>query len=229
MSEKAKGLLHVDILKERMIKSDYDEQDIKEALQSWEVTKSLIPKAYDDVSSSEKCLFCKSEPIGDKAAYASIIIAHKEPLTKKKSLLSMGKKNRTADIGSLVPANVPICRKCRSAFGMHMAIKWFTMIAICALALFVGLGFNFQASSSDMVAVIRILILTLGVVLGYYISKLAGDKYLKEKSKTVHMNIFDVKPFDEMKEKGWFVLQEDEKITNFNFVKKFDDFGKVFK
>ena len=91
MSFDKKDASHEQILKERMEKVGYEEEEIEVALKSWEVTRSLISESYDDISSSDKCLFCKQEPIQEKHSYASTIIAHKEPLSKKKTLFEIGR------------------------------------------------------------------------------------------------------------------------------------------
>ena len=228
MSFDKKDASHEQVLKDRMEKAGYDEEEIEAALKSWEVTRSLISESFDDINSSDKCLFCKQEPIQEKHVYASTIIAHKEPLSKKKTLFGLSRKTANASIGSLVPVNIPICKKCKQTYVLRANIRLVTIVVSVVIFGAIAWGFKSLSVDAETLSLIQLSITGFGAVFGYFISKVIERVYLKKVMQSVHMNIFDVKPLDVMKKNGWFVLQDNNDMTRFNFIKKYDEFGKVF-
>jgi hypothetical protein len=221
-------ILREQLMKENMEKSGYDADDIEAALTAFGVTKSLIPLSYDHISSSKQCIFCKGEQKGVKYRYASTMLAHKEPLTKKAGLFGIGRKKVTSSIGSILPVNIPICKRCRMVHFIANSIKAVVfaivmILAVMGAALFVG-----DNQGLEMQILLKWSIVIVGGVIGFLAGKLIAKAYTDKASVNVHMNIFEISPLDEMKEKGWFTLSDDKYVTPYSFVKKFDVFGKIF-
>ena len=230
MSKDNKTLLtHDQVLEETLKKARYQDADVEENRKAWETTKTLIPKEFDKLNSSEKCYFCIHEPKGETAAYANVILAHEEPLSLKRGLLGLGKKNVRSRIGSLIPAYIATCKRCKRVLRMIELIKWIvtvgiSLITFAVLSLLIGNGIIEESR-----LIMPYAIALAGVILGYVLGKISSTVYSKEKSKEVHLNVFDLEILKEMKKGGWFLLQDDKASTSLNFAKSQGDFGRIFE
>ena len=215
------------VLTEKLKKIGYGDQEIKEAIAAWAITKTLIPKAYDEVSVSNTCYFCKGEP-EETTAYANIMLAHEEPITYKKTLFSLGKKNLRAQIGSLLPMSIPVCSRCRRVFKLITAIKWLTAAACTAAGYGIWVLIDKLGFLGDKASPIFYLVIVLAAGFGYFLGKVVSVAYAKRQSERVHLDIFEIDILADMKEKGWFLLQDNSTSSALVFKKTLEDFGKVF-
>jgi len=192
------------------------DDDKKQALNSFEVMLSLLPDEFDELS-GEKCQFCK----GDKKktdGYAVTDLGHPEPKTMRGMFFGIGKKVRRR-IGSLVPMNISICRDCRRTFRMIEAIKWFSIIAFIAIAIVI-VCLPSVAALYAAESVVPYVIVLGGGLLGYIVGRLASMRYTKVKNEKTCLNIFEIPICAQMRENGWFLVQESPGVTRFIFSKK---------
>ena len=222
-------LMHDQVLGETLKKSGYDEHDIEEFKKAWEHTKTLIPRGFDKLNSSDDCFFCKGTIKEKATSFAEISLAHEEPKTLKRGLFGLGKKNVVSRIGSLIPAYVAICTRCKRTLRLVELQKWFGL-AIGGLIGFGIIAYLSNSSLGDNISqVVPYAVFVGSLILGYLAGKLSAVLYIKRKSKDVHLSVFDVEILKEMKEKGWFILQDDKEGTSLNFSKTPGKFGKIFE
>ncbi len=192
--------------------------EAEEALNNFNITLSLLPEGFDDLQ-GEQCAFCKGEQKNPRDGYAVIDLAHAEPEYKRGMFFGFGKKVRQR-IGSLMPVSISVCRRCRTSFRIVETMKWLSILV------FVGIPIALMCIPSIGKAIKGVSpALPFGIVLaaaavGYYLGKVFSGLYVKANSKRMAFNIFDIPAGAEMKEKGWFPLQDDGDVTHILFSKK---------
>ena len=188
-------------------------EDMEKAVSDFRVTLSLLPEDFDSLQ-GEECCFCVGDVKKPRAGYAVIDLAHSEPEARKGMFFGFGKKVRVR-VGSLMPVSISICRDCRRALRMVDYIKWIVTAA------FVGLGIGL----CFIPAINAIPALPYGVVIaaflvGYVISRVVSDAYMKRKSKQTVFNVFDIPVCRKMQEAGWFTIQDSGSATRFIMSRK---------
>jgi len=196
------------------IKTDEDKEKV---LEDFEVMLSLLPEDID-VLRGEMCQFCKKDQ-RKGAGYAIIDVAHNEPAHKKGMFFGLGKKVRQR-IGSLLPLNITICRRCRRNLRMVDNIKWLSIVAFLGLA--IGLLFipDIATAVGYTNSPLPYVIVIAGGVVGYIAGKIFSTMYLKAKKKETYFNVFDIPVGAELSEAGWFTVQDNKEATRFVFSKK---------
>ncbi len=197
-----------------------DEQ--KEAMQKWEVTQSLLPDDIDELHQSAYCHFCVNEP-QKKEYYATIDLANPEPESKKGMFFGFGKKVRSK-IGSLLPVSIGCCKKCRRAFLTLDLIKYIVPAGLTVIAILLLIIPAVANAVNRLGELVSILFLAAAFLLGLIISRILASVYLKKKSKDVRFNIFEIPAIAKMREKGWFLIQEQGETPRLIFTK-----NKFFK
>ncbi len=215
------------VLTANLKKVGYSDHEIKEAVAAWAVTKSMIPKTFDAVSESESCYFCVSDP-EKTVAYAHIMLAHEEPITYKKTILSFGKKNLRSQIGSLLPMSIPVCKRCKRVFKMVALIKWVTTAAITAAGYGIWVLLDKLGLIGSNVTLAFYLVIVLAAGLGYFVGKVVSASYAKRQSAHVHLDLFEIDILADMKKRGWFLLQDNSTSSAMVFKKSPENFGRVF-
>jgi hypothetical protein len=195
-----------------------NDEDKEEVLKNFEVMLSMLPDNFDDLS-DEKCSFCRKDP-RPRAGYALIDLGHKDPESKRGMFFGLGKKIRRR-IGSLIPLNISVCKECRSALRRYDFIKWLS------IAFFAAIGIAIVAVPSDIPifnvssSLFPYLIVIAGVALGYFLGKLFAKLFIKAKSRYMYTNIFEIPVCAEMREIGWFLVQDNSgNVTRYIFSKK---------
>jgi hypothetical protein len=189
-----------------------DESDAKKTLEDFEVTLSLLPDDFDKLQSDE-CCFCIEEP-ARRAGYATIDLAHKDPEHKRGMFFGMGKKVRQR-IGSMLPVSISICGQCRKNFRVAESLKWLMILVFCGIA--IGLCFIPAINASP---VLPYGVVLLGILIGWVAGKVASTAYINKKSAKTRFNVFEIPVCAEMKENGWFTVQDEESVTRLLFSKK---------
>ena len=64
----------------------------EKALSNWKTTLSYLPNNIDELHSTGKCQFCKSEEPEEMDGYATFEIAHSEPYAEKGLIFGLGKR-----------------------------------------------------------------------------------------------------------------------------------------
>lgn len=193
-----------------------NDDDKTQALKNFEVMLSLLPDNFDDIS-GEKCQLCRQNP-RPKAGYALIDLGHKDPESKRGMFFGLGKKIRRR-IGSLVPMNISVCKECRSALRWYEAIKWLS------IAFFAGVGIAIVAipdvGLDGTASLLSYIIVIAGGILGFIAGKFFAKQFIKAKAKWMYTNIFEIPICADMKERGWFLVQENSgEVTRYIFSKK---------
>lgn len=221
-------LSHSEIIAQKMTADGCRESEVKEMLDQWAETQKLIPEDFDELRDSKNCCFCVDE-VQEASGFAHTVMAHKEPVSYK-GLLGLGKPRFESEVGSILPVHIPICSRCRRAIRKAHALK----PAIMALFVLIGVGalfvlFNLlNIEQSTKAKIIIYSGLVLFEILGYVISIIIADRYVENHSKHVHFNIFDIEMIGRMREKGWFLFQDNSAATSVSFRNDSGDFGKVF-
>jgi len=193
------------------------DDDRRDALKGFEVMLSLLPDDFDSIS-GEKCALCKKDP-KPRAGYALIDLGHKDPESKKGMFFGIGKKVRRR-IGSLIPMNISVCKDCRRSLRLYEAIKWLSILAFAALGIVIvtlpGTSIGFDSASS----VLPYVIVIAGGAVGYFGGKLFAKLFINAQRSKMYVNIFETPVGAQMKERGWFLVQEGAEITRYIFARK---------
>lgn len=186
--------------------------EAKRVLEDFEVTLSLLPEDFDKLQSDE-CRFCIGEP-AKRAGYATIDLAHKDPEHKRGMFFGIGKKVRQR-IGSLLPVSISICGQCRKNFRVAESLKWLMMLMFVGIA--IALCF---VPSINANAVLPYGVILLGILIGWVAGKVVSTVYVNKKSAKTRFDVFDIPVCAEMKENGWFTIQDEGSVTRLLFSKK---------
>ncbi len=198
--------------KDCYIKDIKDDSDALKTLSDFKVTISLLPESFDSLQ-SEECRFCKGEP-RKREGYANIDIAHSEPESKRGMFFGIGKKVRQR-IGSLLPLSISICGECRRTLRMAEAIKWMSILLLGAAAL--GICFIPAVNENPIMPYVVVLV---GILIGYVAGKIISSAYVNKKSAVTRFNVFDIPVCKEMRDGGWFTVQDEGAVSRFIFTKK---------
>ena len=202
--------------KECYINALKHDDEAEKALETFEVMLSLLPDSFDDLL-AEQCCFCTGEK-NKRAGYANIELGHSEPEHKKGMFFGFGKKVRQR-IGSLMPLSISICRECRRSFRMVEAIKWLSIIVFVGIAILLIMIPPLGTAISDASPALPYGVLIAGGLIGYIIGKVASDRFIQAKSRKMVFNVFDIPVCADMKQRGWFALQDDSLVSRFIFSK----------
>lgn len=194
------------------LKAMRDDSEAKRTLEDFQVTLSLLPESFDSLQGDE-CRFCKEEP-HKRAGFATVDLAHKDPEHKRGMFFGMGKKVRQR-IGSLMPVSIAICSGCRRNFRVAESLKWLTMVALGGI----GLGICYIPAVNAN-PILPYAVILAGILIGYIAGKIFSAVYVNKKSAKTRFNVFDVPVCAEMKDNGWFTIQDEGPVTRFIFSKK---------
>ncbi len=178
----------------------------------WEVTQTNLPHNADMFHESETCLFCRKRPGNPKVGYAVIDMAHPDPPYKKGMIFGLGSLQR-ADVGSLIPFPIAICRECRRKYRLAENFKFYSALLGFVIGLIVVLAISqwevIQYSPTYIPMVLLLFIMALVYVAGGWLSK----KLIKKYSAEMYFRVFDIPETREMDELGWFVYRDEQEKT----------------
>jgi hypothetical protein len=187
--------------------------DVEKTVSDFRVTLSLLPEDFDSLQ-GEQCCFCVGDTKKPRAGYAVIDLAHSEPEARKGMFFGFGKKVRQR-IGSLMPVSISICRDCRRTLRMVDYLKWIVTAAFVGLS--IGLCF---IPAINTIPALPYGVIIAGFFVGYVVSRLVSDAYMKRKSKETVFNVFDIPVCRKMQEAGWFTIQDSGPATRFIMSRK---------
>jgi hypothetical protein len=187
--------------------------DAEKMISDFRVTLSLLPEDFDSLQ-GEECRFCMGDVKKPRAGYAVVDLAHSEPENRKGMFFGFGKKVRQR-IGSLMPVTIAICKDCRRALRMVEYLKWLVIAAFVGLA--VGLCFIPEINA---LPALPFGVIIAGFLVGYLLSRVVSDAYMKAKSKKTAFNVFDIPVCKQMQEAGWFTMQDSGPATRFIMSRK---------
>lgn len=192
-----------------------DEQ--ADALKRWEVTQSLLPDNVDDLHQSETCHFCVKDPL-PRSCYATLDIANPEPEAKKGMFFGIGKKVRSR-IGSLLPLAISCCSRCRKAFLMADVIRYATPLVFLIIGIILMMIppiYSFMNSLGALVSTLFVVVMFLAGILA---GRIFFTMYVKNKSREVRFNVFDIPIVSKMQDMGWFMLEGEGPVSKLIFSK----------
>jgi hypothetical protein len=198
--------------KDCYLKEMKDDSDTMKVLENFQVTLSLLPDEFDSLQ-SQVCSFCQGEP-NKRACYATIDLAHKDPEQKRGMFFGMGKRVRQR-IGSLLPVSISICSECRRNFRTAESLKWLMILVFGGIGL--GLCFIPGINSSQIMPYVVML---AGILVGYVAGKILSAAYVDKKSAKTRFNVFDIPVCAQMRDNGWFPVQDEGPVTRYIFTKK---------
>jgi len=162
--------------------------------------ETLLPEGgVAQLFESRECQFCKTPEKGRRRGYAIIDMAHPEPRRVQKWLLG----KRTARIGTMIPVQMAVCKKCRSRF---LRIEYFPVlipVLTGIAALLVVSGDPVKTALADVHSFLPfgvwIASLIVGIIIGQIVTKALEKRWAKE----MYVDVMQHPVIAEMTEKGW--------------------------
>jgi hypothetical protein len=188
--------------------------DVKKAMEDFEVTLSMLPEDFDELQ-GEECQLCIGDK-GKRAKYALVDLGHEEPKSEVGMFFGFGKKVRRK-IGSLMPLSISVCRKCMAAFRIAELIKWGVAALVTALAIVIIAATPLNNTLGQGYSIVAVIAMAL---IGYAAGRFAAHGYIKSKAGDVRFNVFDIPICAKMKDMGWFTVQDDTPVTRYIFSHK---------
>lgn len=182
------------------IRENDNKAEIKSDLDLYE---TLLPEGgVARLFQSRECQFCKTPEKGRRKGYAILDMAHPEPRRVQKWLFG----KRTARIGTMIPLQMSVCKKCRSRF---LTIEYLPMV----VPVLVGLGalfvFSTDAVKGPLVDISMfapfggwILIVLVAALLG----RLIASGLEKRWTKDMYVDVMRHPVIEEMTQKGWLPI-----------------------
>lgn len=162
--------------------------------------ESLLPGGgIAQMFESRDCQFCTTPEKGKRNGYAIIDMAHPEPRRVQKWLFG----KRTARIGTMVPVQMSVCRKCRSRF---LRLEYFPVLIPVLIGIAALLAFStdpLKTALADISSIAPFVAWLASVLIGVLIGKFATDGLQKRWAKEMLVDVMQHPVIAEMTEKGW--------------------------
>lgn len=202
-----------------LYKNNVKEYEKAKTNEIWQVTQNNLPWNADQFHQSETCFFCKKRPGNSKAGYAMLDMAHPDPPYEKGMIFGLGSLQR-ADVGSLIPFPIAICKECRRHYRLAENFKFYSAV----VGFLVGLGVVLSVAKTEFIQyspeyipiVILLFVMAVVYALGGWISRKLVKKYGDE----TYFRVFDIPEMAEMAELGWFVYRDEQEKTRLLLTKK---------
>lgn len=179
------------------VRQSENKADIKNDLDIYE---SLLPTGGVARLFEEKdCQFCTTPVKGKRRGYAILDMAHPEPRRIQKWLLG----KRVSRIGTMIPVQMGVCKKCRSRFQLMEYLPMIVPVAVGIIALFV---FTTDAVKGPLVNISMFAPFggwAVSVMIGAIAGKLVTDALQRHWSKEMITDVMKHPVIAEMAEKGW--------------------------
>ena len=177
-----------------------DSEHKSEIQSDLDLYETLLPEGgVARLFQSRECQFCKTPVKGKRRGYAILDMAHPEPRRVQKWLLG----KRTARIGTMIPLQMSVCKKCRSRF---LSIEYLPMVIPVVLGIAALFVFSADAVKGPLVNLSMfapfggwIVVVLLGALLG----RLLANGLQKRWSKEMYTNVMQHPVIVEMTQKGW--------------------------
>ena len=194
------------------VRDNDHKSEIKSDLDLYE---TLLPEGgVARLFQSHECQFCKTPAKGKRKGYAILDMAHPEPRRVQKWLLG----KRTARIGTMIPLQMSVCKKCRSRF---LSIEYLPMVVPVVFGIAALFVFSADAVKGPLVDLSMfapfggwIIVVLLGALLG----RLIANGLQKRWSKDMITDVMQHPVIVEMTEKGWMPITAKSR-TNLLFSK----------
>ncbi|MCE5189157.1 MAG: hypothetical protein LLF75_08255 [Eubacteriales bacterium] len=174
--------------------------DIKNDLDLYE---TLLPEGgVARLFQSRECQFCKTTPKGVRKGYAILDMAHPEPRRVQKWLFG----KRTARIGTMIPLQMSVCRKCRSRLLSLEYLPMVIPVAVGIAALFVFSADAVKGPLVDLSMFAPFAGWLVSVLFGALIGRLIANGLGKSWEKDMYVDVMQHPAVAEMTEKGWMPI-----------------------
>ena len=192
-----------------------DSENKGEIISDLDLYETLLPEGgISRLFESRDCQFCKTPAKGKRKGYAILDMAHPEPRRVQKWLLG----KRTARIGTMIPLQMSVCKKCRSRF---LSIEYLPMVVPVVFGIAALFVFSADAVKGPLVDLSMfapfggwIIVVLLGALLG----RLIANGLQKRWSKDMITDVMQHPVIVEMTEKGWMPITAKSR-TNLLFSK----------
>lgn len=182
------------------------DDDARKVTADFEAMLALLPPDYDELQGDE-CQFCIGEK-GKRSSYANVDFAHSEPKSEVGMFFGLGKKVRRK-VGSYVLSSISICRRCRMSFFLAEMLKWILPVIF----------FGVMAAILTIPAIVAavgefgmLCLLVAAVLVGYIAGMIISKAYVKSQKERVRFDVFDIPVCAQMKDRGWFLLQDNQRF-----------------
>lgn len=190
--------------------ADDDPERIKADLDLYEL---LLPEGgVARLFESKTCTLCKDEPKGKRNGYALLYMAHPEPKRIQRRLLG---KRETA-IGTMIPLQFAICKKCRSRL-IWIAYLPVVLPTVCGAAGLFLLSRSLRPDALETLGDAATFALWLAMVLlGLAIGALLSGTLRSKAEKHMTVDILKHPVVREMMKNGWFPINR-QRHTSLSF------------
>lgn len=177
-----------------------ENQNFDEVRSDIDLYETLLPDGgIAQLFESRECQFCTTPVKGKRSGYAIIDMAHPEPRRVQKWLLG----KRTAKIGTMVPVQMAVCRKCRSHFLLleYLPVLVPVLVGIVSLALVASDPLKTYLAGLSAFAPFGAWVLC--VLIGALAGKLVTDGLQKRWAKDMCVDVMRHPVIVDMTQKGW--------------------------
>lgn len=182
------------------IRENDNKAEIKNDLDLYE---TLLPEGgVARLFQSRECQFCKTPEKGKRKGYAILDMAHPEPRRVQKWLLG----KRTARIGTMIPLQMSVCKKCRSRF---LTIEYLPMVIPVLFGLGALFVFSADAVKGPLVDISMFAPFggwILSVLFGALLGRLIANGLEKRWEKDMYVDVMHHPVVEEMTQKGWMPI-----------------------
>jgi len=177
-----------------------ENKDYDEICSDLDLYESLLPEGgIARLFESKECQFCTTPEKGKRHGYAIIDMAHPEPRRVQKWLFG----KRTAKIGTMVPVQMAVCRKCRSRF---LRLEYFPVaipVLLGIVALFALTNDPIKTYLADISVLAPFGAWILSVLIGALVGKFVTDGLQKRWAKDMCIDVMQHPVIADMTQKGW--------------------------
>jgi hypothetical protein len=162
--------------------------------------ETLLPQGgIAQLFESKECQFCTTAVKGRRNGYAIIDMAHPEPRRVQKWLLG----KRTAKIGTMVPVQMAVCKKCRSRFLRLEYLPLLIPVLFGIATLVLVANDPLKTLLADISVIAPFAAWILSVVIGALVGKLVTDGLQKRWAKEMCVDVMRHPVIAEMEQLGW--------------------------
>lgn len=168
--------------------------------------QALLPEGgIAPLFESETCTLCKTEPKGERSAYAIVDFGHSEPkeLAKRKLL-------QKAAVGYMVPLQFACCKKCRSRILLCNYLPMLAPTALTALVLPFVVNPHWFADLRGAASWLPLALVAGAIAIGYAAGKVLQQQLGKRFDREMYFDVLSHPMAEEMRKKGWFPLFGDK-------------------
>lgn len=177
-----------------------ENEKTEEIIQDIDLYETLLPEGgVARLFESHECQFCKTPEKGERRGYAIIDMAHPEPRRVQKWLFG----KRASKIGTMIPVQMAVCRKCRSRFLSIEYLPVLIPVVIGIIALLVVSSDPVKTALADVHSFLPFGVWIASVIVGILIGRAVTKALEKRWESEMYVDVMRHPVISEMTEKGW--------------------------